>query len=92
MAQRWTPPLQLHPRTDRCELSLVGVATAHGATLQEATNNLLVRVHDVSVAVRRCGISRTGAFGSDPQVIEFLWEIGDIVARGGDIRTRILDA
>jgi hypothetical protein len=89
MAQGWTPPLQLHPRTDRCQLSLEGVATGYGVTLQDAVNDLLVRLHDLGVGVHRGGL-RLGHL--DPRVGDFLWEIGDVVTRGGDLRARVLGA
>jgi hypothetical protein len=90
MAEPWTPDLELHERTDRCQLSLVGVTTGHGATLQDAANDLLVRVHDLGVALRRGGLRLSGDIGRvDPRVTGFLWEVGDIVSRGGDLRARI---
>jgi hypothetical protein len=90
MAQAWTPDLELHERTDRCQLSLVGVTTGHGATLQDAANDLLVRLHDLGLALRRSGLRLTGEVGRpDPRVSGFLWEIGEIVARGGDLRARV---
>jgi hypothetical protein len=90
MAHAWTPDLELFERTDRCQLSLVGVATGHGATLQDAANDLLVRLHDLGLALRRSGLRLSGEIGRlDPRIAGFLWEIGEIVARGGDLRTRV---
>jgi hypothetical protein len=89
----WTPDLQIHRRTDRCELNLIGVTAGYGATMQEAANDLLVRVHDLGLALHRGGLRVTGETGRpDPRVADFLWEIGEIAARGGDIRGRVLGA
>jgi hypothetical protein len=86
----WTPELELHQRTDRCQLCLTGVTTGYGPTMQEAATDLLLRLHDLAVAMRRGGMRFTGETGRpDPRVTGFLWEIGEIVARGGDIRERV---
>jgi hypothetical protein len=86
----WTPELELHHRTDRCQLSLAGVSTGYGTTMQEAATDLLLRVHDLALALRRGGLRMTGETGRpDPRVTGFLWEIGEIVVRGGDIRARV---
>jgi hypothetical protein len=86
----WTPDLEMHHRTDRCQLRLAGVTTGYGATMQEAATDLLLRVHDLALALRRGGMRISGETGRpDPRVTGFLWEIGEIVARGGDIRGRV---
>jgi len=85
----WTPELRLDTRPDVCRLTLVGVTYGNGDTLQEAGNDLLVRVHDLAVGLRR-GHRPGAAVGPvDPRVADFLWEIGEILSRGGDIRSRI---
>src|SRR5215470_13048757 len=92
MAEAWTPQLRLHAREGRCELQLVGVTYGIGRTMQEAGNNLLARLFDVATAFRS-GPNRTSSeLGvPDPRVMAFLWEIGEIAARGGDIRARVFD-
>jgi hypothetical protein len=90
VTQPWNPELQLRAEDGICRLSLVGVTYGNGATLQEAGNDLLVRLFDLAVAFRagRYRISsETGAPSSE--VMAFLWEIGEIAARGGDIRGRV---
>jgi hypothetical protein len=86
----WTPPLQLDSRSDRCHLTLEGVTYGNGETLQEAGNDLLVRLHDLALGLRR-GDHRaaTGVWRTDPRVYGFLWELGEIAARGGDLRERV---
>lgn len=86
----WTPPLRLHSQADRCRLSLAGVAHGTGATLQEAANDLLVRLYDLALALRDGHArvnARTGPI--DPDTAAFLWDIGEIVGRGGDLRARV---
>jgi hypothetical protein len=86
----WTPPLQLDARSDRCHLTLEGVTYGTGETLQEAGNDLLVRLHDLALGLRR-GDHRAaaGALRTDPRVYGFLWELGEIAAQGGDLRERV---
>jgi hypothetical protein len=53
--------------------------------MQDAANDLLVRIHDLGLGVRQ-----GGRYGNlDRGVLEFLWEVGELVARGGDLRARI---
>lgn len=86
----WTPPLRLHGDSDRCRLTLVGVTSGSGSTLQEAANDLLVRLYDLALALRHGDVrvtSETGPLATD--IAGFLWEIGDTAARGGDLRARV---
>ena len=47
----WTPTLKLDARSDRCLLTLEGVASGKGETLQEAGNDLIVRLHDLAIGL-----------------------------------------
>jgi len=76
----------------RCQLHLVGVTYGNGATMQEAGNDLLARLFDLATALRAGGFRAASEFGPpNRQVMDFLWEIGELVARGGDIRGRVFD-
>jgi hypothetical protein len=88
VTEPWTPRLELDSRADRCRLSLVGVTYGNGATMQEAATDLLLRLHDLAIGIRRGGI-RVPLGSPNPQVTGFLWEIGELAARGGDIRGRV---
>lgn len=90
MEQGWTPEVELRAEAGICRLSLVGVTYGNGATLQEASNDLLVRLFDMAVAFRD-GRHRVPmeAGRQWTEVMEFLWEIGEIAAQGGDIRGRV---
>jgi hypothetical protein len=93
MDRPWTPDLHLRATHDGCRLSLAGVTYGNGATLQEAGNDLLVRLFDLATAVR-AGRVRSGLEGARPdqRVFDFLWEVGEIASRGGDIRRRVFEA
>jgi hypothetical protein len=89
VSEPWTPRLALHNRPDRCRLTLVGVTYGDGSTMQEAANDLLVRLHDLAVGIRRGGLRAPSEARPDPRVVRFLWEIGELTARGGSLRDRV---
>ena len=92
MSAEWTPELRLHAHADRCRLHLVGVTYGNGATMQEASNDLLARLFDLGTATYDGRFRATSEFGApDRRVLDFLWEIGELAARGGDIRGRVFD-
>ena len=86
----WTPELRLQSLGEACRLSLVGVTYGNGATLQEAGNDLLTRLFDLGLAVREGRMRYSSDSGRpDQRVMDYLWEIGDLAARGGDLRDRV---
>jgi hypothetical protein len=89
MAESWTPSLHLHETAGRCRLSLGGGAYGDGRTLQEAADDLVVRLLSVAMCLRRGGMTISSEAPPDLHWLEFLWELGEIAARGGDIRERI---
>ena len=89
MTEAWTPELRLETRGGRCRLDLAGVTYGNGATLQDAGNDLLARVFDLALGLR-AGYRVTGEAHPDARVVDFLWEIGEIAIRGGDVRARVL--
>jgi hypothetical protein len=92
MTDAWTPELQLQAKSDHCQLHLVGVTYGNGATMQDASNDLLARLFDLATTVRSGQYRPTSEFGvPDLRAMDFLWEIGELAARGGDIRQRVLD-
>jgi hypothetical protein len=63
-----------------------GLTQADGATLQEAADALQCRLLVLALAYRSHGFGdRTAHFGWGG----FLHELGEIAARGGDIRARL---
>lgn len=89
MIRAWTPELRVETRAGRCRMTLVGVTYGNGATLQEASRDLVCRVLDLALALR-AGFRASTEARPDPQVVEYLWEIGEMATRGGDIRARVL--
>ena len=60
--------------------------------MQEASNDLLARLFDLGTATHEGRFRATSEFGApDRRVLDFLWEIGELAARGGDIRQRVFD-
>jgi hypothetical protein len=90
MSERWTPPLRLEETGGGCRLSLVGVAHGNGSTLQEAADDLIARLLAFVMAVRSSGFRGASELGPpDPRLLEFVWELGELTARGEDIRERV---
>jgi hypothetical protein len=91
MADRWSPPLELRECGDRCRLWLGGWAYGEGETLQQAGDALVARVRDVAVRIRRSGLRYPAELGRpDVRELEYLWELGEMAARGDDLRERVL--
>ena len=69
-------------------LLLGQLAHGEGATLQEAADDLVVRLLVLVIAFRSGGIGPLPREGPRPDraMLEFLYELGEIAAGGGDIR------
>jgi len=90
MNEPWLPALRLHDSGGRCRLMLVGVTYGDGDTLQEAADDLVVRVLHLVAAIRASGLRIPGELGPpDLRVASFLYELGEVAARGEDIRDRL---
>jgi hypothetical protein len=91
MAERWSPRLELHESAGRCRLSLAGYASGHGLTLQEAADDLIAGLLALALAVRTSGLSfARGAAPPDRDWLDYVWQLGELAARGEDIRERVL--
>jgi hypothetical protein len=88
-----TPQLSVHEVGGRVHLVLDGLAQAEGASLQEAADELVRRVLVIAMAFRTSGI---GPINSecplDLALLELVYEVGEIAARGGDIRPRLFSS
>lgn len=89
MAEQWSPPLQVRAHGLGCRLSLGGIAYGDGKTLQDAADDLVHRLLTLAMCTRTGGMSFSTEVAPDPRWLEFLWELGEIAARGGDIRPRL---
>ena len=84
------PSLTVREQGGRCRLRLAGDAWGNGATLQEAADDLVARVIRHAAALRD-GCTWPCELGpQDRRWFEFLYEVGEIAARGGDVRRRIV--
>jgi hypothetical protein len=93
MDELWLPALRLHESGGRCRLTLVGVTHGDGETLQAAADDLVVRVLHLVAAIRASGLRIPGELGPpDLRVVSFLYELGEMAARGEDIRDRLFGA
>jgi hypothetical protein len=87
---QWTPPLRVDATGDGCRLLLVGVTHGNGRTLQEAADDLIARLAKFALAVRSSGFRYASELGPpDHRLLEFIWELGELAARGEDIRERV---
>jgi hypothetical protein len=89
MDERWSPSLQVSEVDGTCRLTLAGCAHGDGATLQEAADDLVARLLNVAMCFRSSGWARTTEVVPDMRWLNFVWELGEIAARGDDIRDRI---
>ena len=86
----FAPSLRVDETAGRVRLSLDGVCSAEGATLQDAADELVWKTLLAAMAFRSRGMSGFGTLcRPDLQVVGFLWELGAIAASGGDIRERL---
>jgi hypothetical protein len=90
VAETWIPSLQVRETAGRCRLVLAGVTHGDGQTLQEAADDLIARLLGIAMSVRSSGFRLATELGPpDRNVLGFLWELGEIAARGEDIRNRV---
>ncbi|HTU94900.1 MAG TPA: hypothetical protein VMF14_03600 [Solirubrobacteraceae bacterium] len=86
----WNPTLNVHETGSGCRLTLSGVTSGHGATLQDAADDLIARLLNLVMVIRTSGLRVPSELGPpDPEVLRFLWEIGELAAGGEDIRERV---
>lgn len=84
---RASPPLRISERGGRVRLALDGFSYAEGETLQEAADELVRRMLVTAMAFRAGGIGLLcSECRPDVRVLDFIWRLGDVGARGGDVR------
>jgi hypothetical protein len=90
MDNAWQPALEVRSHGGRCRLSLGGHAYGEGDTLQEAADDLVVRLLNTVLCFRASGLRMSRELGPiDQRWLEFLWELGELAARGECIRPRV---
>ena len=86
----FVPTVWVDEIAGRVRLGLDGVASADGATLQEAADELVWKILVAAMALRDNGITAFGtACRPKQEVLDLLWEVGRLAAVGGDIRERL---
>jgi hypothetical protein len=92
MSEPWIPSLTVRENGERCRLQLAGSAWGDGTTLQEAADDLVARVMLLARAIRTGEWTYPRELGApDRRWLEFLYELGEIAERGGDVRRRVLE-
>ena len=82
-----SPPLHISEIGGRVRLGLDGFGDVEGPTLQEAADALVARLLHIAIALRDGGIGPVYPAGCpDPAHLEFIWQLGDYAAAGGDPR------
>jgi hypothetical protein len=76
----------------RVRLCLGDLARGDGPTLQDAADDLVQRLLTYVLAFRATGIRASRELAPlDLATMDFLYELGEIAAAGGDIRARLFD-
>jgi hypothetical protein len=83
------PALAITEAGGRVRLNLGGFAHGEGSSLQEAADELVRRLLELALAFRSSGFKAPSEFRPDLETMDFLYELGEIAAAGGDIRTRV---
>ena len=83
------PALSVTEAGGRVCLDLGGFAQGEGRSLQEAADELIRRILELAMALRSSGCGASRELCPDLESMNFLHELGEIAAAGGDIRTRV---
>jgi hypothetical protein len=85
------PALAITEAGGRVRLNLGGFAHGEGSSLQEAADELIRHLLELALAFRSSGCSASRELRPDLETMNFLQELGEIAAAGGDIRARVFD-
>jgi hypothetical protein len=83
------PALSIKEAGGRVRLNLGGFAHGEGDCLQEAADDLIRSVLGLVMAFRSSGFRAAAEFRPDFETMDFLYELGEIAAAGGDIRSHV---
>jgi hypothetical protein len=70
-------------------LQLGGLARGEGVSLQDAADDLIRRLLGTVIAFRSSGVKSSCEVRPDLEMMDFLYELGELAAAGGDIRVRV---
>jgi hypothetical protein len=85
----YRPALTVREEASGVRLHLGSLAHGDGRSLQEAADDLVRRVLVIAKALRTSGFSVSGEIAYDVAALNFLCELDEIAAAGGDVRTRL---
>ena len=83
------PALNITEAGGRVCLNVGGLAQGEGSSLQEAADDLIRRMLELALAFRSSGCVTSRELRPDLETMNFLHELGEIAAAGGDIRARV---
>jgi hypothetical protein len=86
------PALVVRERAGSVRLHLVSLAHGDGPSLQEAADDLVRRVLVIARVFRTSGFSVLREVAHDVAALSLLYELDEIAATGGDVRTRLSSA
>lgn len=78
--------LKITEAEGRVSLDLGGFAQGEGPSLQEAADELVRRLLELALVFRSKGCQASRELRPDLDTMNFLHELGEIAAAGGDIR------
>jgi hypothetical protein len=83
------PALSITEAGGRVRLDLGGFAQGEGSSLHEAADDLILSILRLVFAFRATGFRACSESQPDLETMNFLYELGEIAAAGGDIRSRV---
>jgi len=83
------PALTITELGDRVRLSLGGLAHGEGASLQDAADDLVRSILRLVLAFRSNGFGVSRELCPDLDTMNYLHELGEVAAAGGDIRAHM---
>jgi hypothetical protein len=83
------PALTITETGDRICLQLGGFARGEGSSLQEAADDLVRSILKLAMALRSSGFTTSKELCPDLETLDFLAQLGELAAAGGDIRERV---
>jgi hypothetical protein len=83
------PAMTVTETGGRVRLDLGGIAQGEGSSLQEAADDLNCSILRLVMAFRSTGFRASSESRPDLETMDFLYELGEIAAAGGDIRSRV---
>jgi hypothetical protein len=83
------PSLTVTESAGSVRIQLGGFARGEGPSLQDAADDLIRHLLGLVLAFRSSGFRASSEVWPDLETMSFLYELDEIAAEGGDIRTRV---